>query len=186
VLNDLQKLKTQNWTYLVKDRNVWCELVQKTETHRGLWCQQKKEKKNRVKASRIHKLSTRWLWLVCLRLRPQYREEVSHWKSLGKLLRRPEQCFACRHRMRSCIVLTRLQVRNCALFVVLAICVNMLQTFRHRSILYLTTRIGNESWEHSGSVCDLSDVTSSNCLCYCPYQGLLDPSCTRHFALDGR
>ena len=44
VLNDLKKLKMQNWTYLVKDRNVWCELVQRTETHRGLWCQQKKKK----------------------------------------------------------------------------------------------------------------------------------------------
>jgi hypothetical protein len=36
LLNDLKKLKVKNWTYLIKDRNVWCELVQKTETHRGL------------------------------------------------------------------------------------------------------------------------------------------------------
>ena len=36
VLNDLKKLKVKNWTYLVKDRKVWCELVQTTEPHRGL------------------------------------------------------------------------------------------------------------------------------------------------------
>jgi hypothetical protein len=35
VLNDLKTLKVKNWTYLVKDRKVWCELVQKTETHKG-------------------------------------------------------------------------------------------------------------------------------------------------------
>jgi hypothetical protein len=42
VLNDLKKLKLRNWTYLVK---AWCELVQRTEAHRGLWCQQKRKKK---------------------------------------------------------------------------------------------------------------------------------------------
>jgi hypothetical protein len=31
VLNDLKKLKVKKWTYLVKDRKVWCELVQKTK-----------------------------------------------------------------------------------------------------------------------------------------------------------
>ena len=38
VLNYL-KLKVKNWTYLVKDRTPWCELVQKT----------KKKKKNKEK-----------------------------------------------------------------------------------------------------------------------------------------
>ena len=36
VLNDLKELKAKNWTYVVTDRNTWCELVQNTETHRGL------------------------------------------------------------------------------------------------------------------------------------------------------
>jgi hypothetical protein len=36
VLNDLKKLKLKNWTYLVKDRKAWYELVQKTETQKGL------------------------------------------------------------------------------------------------------------------------------------------------------
>ena len=36
VLNYLKELKVKNWTYLVKDRKAWCELVQKTETHKGL------------------------------------------------------------------------------------------------------------------------------------------------------
>jgi hypothetical protein len=36
VLNDLKKLKVKNWTYLVKDRKAWYELVQKTNTHKGL------------------------------------------------------------------------------------------------------------------------------------------------------
>jgi hypothetical protein len=35
VLNYLKKLKLKNWTYLVKDRKARCELVQKTETHKG-------------------------------------------------------------------------------------------------------------------------------------------------------
>jgi hypothetical protein len=36
VLNNLRKLKVKNWTYLVKDRKAWHELVQKTKTHQGL------------------------------------------------------------------------------------------------------------------------------------------------------
>jgi hypothetical protein len=36
VLNDLKKLKVKNWTYDVKDRKVWYELVQKTKTHKWL------------------------------------------------------------------------------------------------------------------------------------------------------
>jgi hypothetical protein len=34
-LYDLNKLKLKNWTYLVKDGEVWHELVQKTKTHEG-------------------------------------------------------------------------------------------------------------------------------------------------------
>jgi hypothetical protein len=44
VLDDLKEVKVENWTSLVKGRKAWCELVQKTETHRGLWCQQKEKK----------------------------------------------------------------------------------------------------------------------------------------------
>ena len=36
VLNVFKKLKVKNWTSLFKDRKVWCELVQKTKTHKGL------------------------------------------------------------------------------------------------------------------------------------------------------
>jgi hypothetical protein len=36
VLKGLNKLKVKNWTYLVKDRKAWYELVQKMETHKGL------------------------------------------------------------------------------------------------------------------------------------------------------
>jgi hypothetical protein len=36
VLNDLKTLKAKNWTYLVKDSRAWCELLPKTETHKGL------------------------------------------------------------------------------------------------------------------------------------------------------
>jgi hypothetical protein len=34
--DDLKKLKVKNWAYHVKDRKAWCELVQKTEPHKGL------------------------------------------------------------------------------------------------------------------------------------------------------
>jgi hypothetical protein len=44
VLHDLKKLKVKNRPHLVKDRKAWYELVQKTKTHKGLWCQQKKKK----------------------------------------------------------------------------------------------------------------------------------------------
>jgi hypothetical protein len=46
-LNDLKKLKVRNWTYLVKDRKAWYELVQKTKTQMGLECRQKKQEKNK-------------------------------------------------------------------------------------------------------------------------------------------
>ena len=36
MLNDLNELKVKIWTYLVKDRNPWYKLVQKTETHKAL------------------------------------------------------------------------------------------------------------------------------------------------------
>jgi hypothetical protein len=36
VLNDLKRLKVENWTYLVKDKKAWYELVQRTETHKRL------------------------------------------------------------------------------------------------------------------------------------------------------
>ena len=36
VLNELKKLEVKNWTYLVKDRKAWCELVQNTKTYKGL------------------------------------------------------------------------------------------------------------------------------------------------------
>jgi hypothetical protein len=36
VLNDLKKLKVENWIYLVKERDAWYELVQKAKTHKGL------------------------------------------------------------------------------------------------------------------------------------------------------
>jgi hypothetical protein len=44
VLNDLKKLKVRNWTYVVKD---CCELVQKNEADKGLWCQQRRRKKKK-------------------------------------------------------------------------------------------------------------------------------------------
>jgi hypothetical protein len=34
--NDVKKLKVKNWAYFFKDRKAWCELVQKTKTHKGL------------------------------------------------------------------------------------------------------------------------------------------------------
>jgi hypothetical protein len=40
----LKKLNVKNWAYLVKDKTVWYELVQKTKTDTGLYCQQKKKK----------------------------------------------------------------------------------------------------------------------------------------------
>jgi hypothetical protein len=40
VLEDLRNLKAKDRPYLVKDRKAWYELVQKTKTHKGLWCQQ--------------------------------------------------------------------------------------------------------------------------------------------------
>jgi hypothetical protein len=36
VLNDLNKLKVKKCMYLVNDKKVWCELVQKTKTQKGL------------------------------------------------------------------------------------------------------------------------------------------------------
>jgi hypothetical protein len=36
VLNNLNELKLENWTYLIKGRKAWCELVQKTKTQKGL------------------------------------------------------------------------------------------------------------------------------------------------------
>jgi hypothetical protein len=36
MLEDLKELKAKNWTYLVKDGQAWCELVEKTKTHKGL------------------------------------------------------------------------------------------------------------------------------------------------------
>jgi hypothetical protein len=45
VLSDLKKTEVKHWTYLVKDRKAWCELVQKTKNHKGLYCQQRQEKK---------------------------------------------------------------------------------------------------------------------------------------------
>jgi hypothetical protein len=34
VLYDLKALKVKKWTYLVKDRKLWFELVEKTKTHK--------------------------------------------------------------------------------------------------------------------------------------------------------
>ena len=36
VLNDLKTLRVKDWTYLVKDRTAWYELVQKIKSHKGL------------------------------------------------------------------------------------------------------------------------------------------------------
>jgi hypothetical protein len=44
VFNDLKKYKVNNWTYLVKDRQAWHGLVQKTKTHKAL-CQQRQQNK---------------------------------------------------------------------------------------------------------------------------------------------
>jgi hypothetical protein len=53
LLNDLRKLKAKNWIYLIKDRKARYELVHKTKTHKGLWCQQKKNNAVDV-VSRLH------------------------------------------------------------------------------------------------------------------------------------
>ena len=45
VLEDVKKL---SWTYHVKERKAWNKLVQKTKTHEGLWCQQKKKKHHTI------------------------------------------------------------------------------------------------------------------------------------------
>jgi hypothetical protein len=42
--NDLKKLKLKNWTYLVKERKSWYELVRMTNTHKWLYCRQKQKK----------------------------------------------------------------------------------------------------------------------------------------------
>jgi hypothetical protein len=44
VLNELNQLKVKNWTYVIKDRKSWYELVQKIKTHKELWCQQQNNK----------------------------------------------------------------------------------------------------------------------------------------------
>ena len=36
MLNDLKKLKGKSLRHRVKDRKAWCELVQKTKTHKVL------------------------------------------------------------------------------------------------------------------------------------------------------
>jgi hypothetical protein len=43
VLNDLKELKAKNWTYLVKHRKAWYELVQEAKNHKGFYCQQKRK-----------------------------------------------------------------------------------------------------------------------------------------------
>jgi hypothetical protein len=47
VLNDLNKLKVKNWTYLVKEREARYEVMQKTKAHKVLWCQQQQQNNNK-------------------------------------------------------------------------------------------------------------------------------------------
>jgi hypothetical protein len=36
MLNDLKKLKVKTWSYFVKNRKAWYELVKKSRTHKWL------------------------------------------------------------------------------------------------------------------------------------------------------
>jgi cell wall assembly regulator SMI1 len=45
VINDLNRPKLRNWSQIIKEREAWNDLVQKTTTHVGLQCQKKKKKK---------------------------------------------------------------------------------------------------------------------------------------------
>jgi hypothetical protein len=48
VLKDLNKLKVKNWTYVIKDRKAWYELVQKTKTHKGCSVSRRRRRRRRI------------------------------------------------------------------------------------------------------------------------------------------
>jgi len=38
-MEDLKKLKVENWKEAAKDRRTWRDLAEKAKTHKGLYCQ---------------------------------------------------------------------------------------------------------------------------------------------------
>jgi hypothetical protein len=55
MLNDLKKLHTKNWTYLIKERKASYVLLQKTKTHKGLKCQQQQQQQQQQRRRRRRK-----------------------------------------------------------------------------------------------------------------------------------
>jgi hypothetical protein len=53
VLNDSEQLKLRNWTYLVKDRRIWFEAVQK-----------KKKKKKRTRGFNVSRIIYVYIYVL--------------------------------------------------------------------------------------------------------------------------
>ena len=62
MLNDLKELNLKNWTYLVKDRKAWYEIMQKSKSTMG--CCVISNSKRKIRRSRRRRIPTeikRWL-----------------------------------------------------------------------------------------------------------------------------
>jgi hypothetical protein len=65
VLNNLNKLKVKNWTYLFKDRKACSEFLQKTKTHKVLLYKKKKKKKNTRRNRRTEFINVGVFYKLC-------------------------------------------------------------------------------------------------------------------------